>query len=336
MYMLNGPWTKNMERMVDLLLDTRLYHAWPHALIRNWRFNHHFESNIPQSFQLCVTVDLEGNFRDPGNVSAALSFLPKFDQWCRIYDVKATFYVQGDIVTAISKYHDVLTQHDLGLHGLHHEVWGRSRWWQYSLNYASQSLREKEKRLEQALNIFQKQELPIPKHFRAPYLNANRSTLVLLKKYGFVSDSSPASYLGSLPLPRQREGLWEIPLTTRPYPQRINQGLQKFQYPEFSLGTLLTMPFDVIVDTINVVTSLQNMQGYPPHIILLIHPWEFFSAVPSLSYCSEKNYEWLGDLINKLSEKFDIETVTITEMTSQLTGSLMRRPLSNNRNDEKS
>ena len=248
-------WTKNIERMVDLLLDTRLYHAWPHALMRNWRFNRDFKPTNRQSFQLCLTVDLEGNFRDPKNVSAALAFLPRFDQWCNTYNAKATFYVQGDIVTRISQYHHVLIRHDLGLHGLHHEVWGRSRWWQYSLGYASESLREKEKRLEDALSIFQKQQLPIPKHFRAPFLNVNRSTLVLLRKYGFVSDSSAASYLGNLPIPLLKEGLWEIPVTTRPFPRKINQGLQRFQYPEFSLGALLTTPFDVILDTINIVTS---------------------------------------------------------------------------------
>ena len=61
------------------------------------------------------------------------------------------------------------------------------------------------------------------------------------------------------------------------------------------------------------------MQGYPPHIIILLHPWEFSSEVSSLTYCSETNYEWLGNLIDRLAENFNIETATITEMTSQLT-----------------
>ncbi|MCL4319351.1 MAG: polysaccharide deacetylase family protein [Firmicutes bacterium] len=306
-----------VERGVDFLLDTRLSHAWPHALIRAFRFKNKIRSFQQDLVRMALTVDLEGNFRDTENSSVAVAFLPTFDLWCNMRNIQSTIFIQGSIVKQISPYRDILTAHDIGLHGLHHEVWGRSRWWQYSLKYSGLSLSEKEDRLQKALSIFREENLPPPRHFRAPYLNINGPTLSLLAKYGFVSDSSAASYLGCLPIPQKKSGLWELPVTTRPFPDKVNYGLQRFYYPEFSLGALLKTPINVTIDTINLVSTLQKQYGYTPHIVILMHPWEFTSNT-GVSHASEKNYDKLGALLDQLQEHFKILPVTMTDLTLQV------------------
>lgn len=307
------------ERTLDLLLDTRLYHGAPYAMWQRLKFQGLMRSSFHQApetpLNICVTVDLECDYRNPASASASQVFLPRFFAFCSAHNINTTFYCQGDIVPKVAS--DLrgidMKRHELGLHGLHHEVWGRARWMQYSLGYPSLTLTERKRRLVRALGAFEDAGLPRPRAFRAPYLNIDQASLHLLYALGFRSDSSPASFLGAAPIPRKVHGLWQVPVTSRPYPSMRPRGLQLFEYPELTLGNLLAMPAHELTDLIDLARVLQAVKGFPAHIVMLLHPWEF-ATHPQVPYANPQNYERLGLVLDRLSHQFPVRMLTMSQL----------------------
>lgn len=316
------------ERAVDMLLDSRLYHGAPYAVWQILRYmpltrkRPGLVAEIRVPLNVCVTVDLESDYRSPGTVSSAQAFLPRFAELCAAQDIRATFYCQGDVIPAVADQLRAIrtATHELGLHGLHHEVWGRARWTQYSLGYPSLQFSERQRRLEGAVRAFADAGLGRPKSFRAPYLNIDRGTLRLLRSYGFTSDSSPASFLGTVPIPRKAEGLWQVPVTSRPFPSIAPRGLQLFRYPELTLEALLSMPVDQLTDMSWLARTLQEAKGFPPYIVMLLHPWEFVTN-PQVPYASPANYDRLRAALDVLACHFAVRMLTVSQLVEHFPSS---------------
>ena len=305
------------ERGIDLLLDPRLPHALPYTLWRLARYN--LPANLPspvETLHVCLTFDIEHDYHNPESAGSAQRFLERYVQWADSRGWRSTLYVQGSLVPELAELiRNAAQSHQIGLHGLYHEVWGRSRWWQYSQRLVGLSRTEKRERLQLALETFDMAGVERPRTFRAPYLNADRETLALLAQHGFTSDSSPAAYLGALPVPRQIDGIWQLPVTANPHPRR--DGVT-FRYPELSLGNMLRMGSKDILATTSMAVHLQQEAGLclPPHLVILAHPWEF-EATSGVGHASADNWGRLEQILMGIAESYPVKFIPITELITR-------------------
>jgi peptidoglycan/xylan/chitin deacetylase (PgdA/CDA1 family) len=306
-----------IARGIDLLLDPRLPHALPYNMWRRWRYAP--PTALPRleaPLCICLTFDIEHDYRDPASAEAASRFLAWYIGWAGARAWRSTLYIQGDLVPVLSTFiHEAEDGHEIGLHGFHHEVWGRSRWWQYRLGFVGISETEKHERLLQALEMFDRACLDRPRSFRAPYLNADRKTLELLAQHGFTSDSSPATYLGAVPVPRQRHGVWQVPVTANPRPV---WDTYLARYPELTMGNLVHMSPEQLMTTIAMALHLQLESGMklPPHLVLLAHPWEF-EPTPGVPYASTANWDHLDHVARIIADMYPAMFVTMSELVAQ-------------------
>lgn len=138
-----------------------------------------------------ITIDLEYDFGKSGCVSIE-NITPKILDYFKKEKIKVTFFVLGKLV---EKYKSLLKEiqnqgNEIASHGYSHK----------DLFLASENEIEYEIKLSKI--AFEKAGF-FPKGFRAPYFNYRKSLYLILKKYGFLYDSS-FSYLSAYPFPRLR------------------------------------------------------------------------------------------------------------------------------------
>lgn len=312
-------WRRHIvERAADMLGDPRLPQAALRVLWRRVRYAASYRRSRIASLplQVCLTFDVEHDYRNPRSLAASQAFLPIFLQWADRYGWRTTLFVQGNLVASLAPLlHDTQPTHELGLHGLEHEVWGPSRWWQYRLGLQSLPLEEKDRRLALAVQYFQDAGLPIPSGFRAPYLNIDRATLQLLERHGFLLDASPPSYQGSWPVPHRWGSLWQVPVTAHPRPQIACRGWAWFRYPDLSMGTLLKLTDAEFLDLVESALWAQRLAGYPlgPHLVFLGHPWEF-DSYPGVRHGSQDNWRHLMHRLRLLEAQHSVRYATMADL----------------------
>lgn len=306
-----------VERSIDLLLDPRLPHAAPYTLWRRWRYAPKTKHpRLDEPLRICLTFDVEHDYRNPRSIASAARFFSAFMEQAQRNRWHSTLYVQGSLVPRLAPHiREAGDGHEIGLHGLHHEVWGRSRWWQYRLGFVGLAPHEKRKRLQEALDHFDRANLDQPRSFRAPYLNADRATLNLLAEYGFTSDSSPATYLGALPLPRQRAGIWQVPVTANPQPAWSSPVTH---YTDLTMGNLAAMPSTELIATIATALHLQQQDRTPfaPHLVFLAHPWEF-EHTAGVAHASPANWERLDQVLETISGIYPMTYLTMSDLLKE-------------------
>lgn len=302
------------ERALDLVLDPRLPHAAPYHAYRRRRYpDLAAPPQLAGPLRVCLSFDVEHDFGGPGQHGSAARFLPRYLEHAAEHAWRGTLYVQGALLPDLSGAL-LLAQagHELGLHGLHHEVWGRSRWWQYRQGKAGLGAGQKRERLRASLALFAQAGLTAPRSFRAPYLNADRATLRLLAGHGFSSDSSPASYLGALPLARRRQGLWSVPVTAAPTAVRAGR---LYRFPELAMGALADMSETEFAALVAAALRVQVQAGGPvaPHLVVLAHPWEF-EPTPGVAHGSAENWGRLERLLGWLRARYDVRLCSVSEL----------------------
>lgn len=305
-----------VERSIDMLLDPRLPHAIPYNIWRKWRYNSiNYIPVLNQPLHICLTFDIEHDFRNPTSFASTERFLPFFLNWAVKYGWHSTLYVEGNLLPKLSTLIlEAQQEHEIGLHGLHHEVWGRSRWWQYNLGFAGIDAIEKHKRLLDALDRFDCSGLSRPKSFRAPYLNLDSTARKLLVQNNFTSDSSASCFYGVLPIPTKQTGLWVVPITASPRPLLSLKGAR---YLELTLGNMMQMSKEQFLEVIFQTLKLQSQANtkFPPHLVILAHPWEFENN-SGLTYASNNNWQRLANLIGIIADYYEIVFTTISELVS--------------------
>src|SRR5512143_2871909 len=91
------------ERSIDLILDTRLPHALPYNLWRLARYNLPADRrSTGETLHICLTFDIEHDFRNPESAGSAQRFLERFIQWADSHRWRTTLYVQGSLVTELA------------------------------------------------------------------------------------------------------------------------------------------------------------------------------------------------------------------------------------------
>ncbi len=303
------------ERIRDLVSDPRLPQG---AFMAGWRWVRHrrrFETlstGTRKNLAVALTFDVEDDYRKPGICAASRKWLPTFIDWAG--DRKATLYVQGSTVRTLSdELRTAQAQHELGLHGLYHEVWGTSKWWQYSLGYSSLPLSEKERRLKESLLIMEESGLRRPRTFRAPYLNIDEITLRMLFAYGFTSDSSSAAYYGTLPSRPVSNRILQIPVTSCPVPQVKLRGIAWFSFSQLILPTIAGSSEDGLLKMVRCAVNVQESLGIPPHVVFLAHPWEFYPS-SGLSHTGPNTWEYLERFLDLLGFEWILTYTTISDI----------------------
>lgn len=175
--------------------------------------------------QNVITIDLEEWFH---GLEPDISQWPKFERRSDIsvrrllrlfreYDIKATFFVLGDVAVHFPKLVEDIAEagHEIGTHGMYHQF------------IYKQSRREFHFDLRRSIEILQPLAGRPIKSYRAPYFSITKDSLWALETLqdeGIVYDSSifpvhnPRYGIpGSARLPYQiSPGLWEFPVSTLP------------------------------------------------------------------------------------------------------------------------
>jgi len=269
---------------------------------------------------VALTFDVEqdfGSLGEQGVTTTSRPFLQEFGALCNERGWVATFFIQGDLVESLAQeLSELVTEHEIGLHGFHHELWGRPKWF---LPQKPIEKDEKRLRLNLGLKAFQGCGLPRPISFRAPSMVIDGEALKLLEELDFRVDSSASSYLGVPPVPRLVGKIVSLPVSVSPIPRFVFKGiLPTFApYVGLSLQNLLELEEGQLLSLVREILAYQISQGYRPHLITLAHPWEFYENGLS-PFCSRDNFRRLSERLGFLEENFRLRYVSLHNLASRL------------------
>jgi len=266
-----------------------------------------------------LTYDVEreyGSHRLKGNGATVPLFLRSMQDAAE----NATIFVEGSLVEENSEILRSLEKKgiEIGLHGYRHELWGPAQWY---LADKPLTLKRRNSLLDAAIEAFRSSGLRRPVVFRAPNLAADSSTMLLLLEKGFHVDSSLPAHRGVPPIPQffgGPEGLIRIPVTAEPTPSLSRKRIfPYYRYRTCNLKSLKEMRNDELLRYVSRIAALQEALGFPPHLVIVSHSWEFLNPLidhQDYSYCSPANFEFLHELVRILSENFDEKRVSISTL----------------------
>jgi hypothetical protein len=189
--------------------------------------------------------------------------------------IESTFFVPGEMAQSHPETIRTITDrgHEVACHGLYH---GR--------NECLLAKRVQQDQIERAAKVIKSVTGKQPAGFRAPCLRANRATLEILNKMGFLYDSSflpmfIPGYYGSLslrskpyyPFSKGCDGLLEIPISTNPIiPIPLSASWMRnmgLRWVKFGIRMLFDMKSSVMLyvhprDVLN----LPSIPGIPWHL----------------------------------------------------------------------
>jgi hypothetical protein len=308
------------SRTKDWLSDPRLFHHMPYWIIQAARINSIIYDNLctgKVTVSCTLSFDIETD-DDAGfngqNIESSKIFLPWINTICNDHHWRSTFFIQGDLVeTLASELYNIETHHELGLHGYHHELWGKPIW--YGALQNTTPLHTREQLLEKGYRAFEKNGLKSPISFRAPWMIVDSDTLDMLDKYKFLIDSSVFSARIGNPVSFWSNNLLRIPVSVSPIPRF----LRHFKIPIFSpykalnLNTFLLEPLESLVRIIREIITYQKLKGSMQHIVLLAHPWEFNEKSRRCTIQGNVR-ELFVDRLLLLQEIFDLDWMPLSDI----------------------
>jgi hypothetical protein len=107
-------------------------------------------------------------------------------------------------------------------------------------------------------------------------------------------------------------------VTARPYPMVLAKGLQFLYYPELTVANLDPVRREVTDSIVSTAVHLQQTAGVPPHLVLLMHPWEFLRN-PRIPHAGEENYERLVQWLDGLAQAYTLRLNTVSRFVRMLT-----------------
>ncbi len=262
------------------------------------------------NIKLLLTFDIEYDFysAEHKGSNSVRPFLDHIIELLMEERAYATYFVQGDLVRNFSEILQKLEagKNELGLHGYAHEPWG----YDWFIRDQVPSLNERRISLESSLVEFKDNKLKRPISFRAPYMVIDRVSLQLLKDYGFKIDSSAQSYKGTMPIISKTNDLLEVPVSVDPIPKiRFKRHFIPYgKYFSFNMRNLLEMSNKEFLRHIKRILRIQRLHNQDNHLVFLAHSWEFHehsSNFREYRYCNDKNFEFLREKINLITDNFD-------------------------------
>lgn len=305
----------------SLLVDPRLPLYVPWFWFKRLRMKRTDFSSIPKMYGV-VTCDFEHDGGSCGNGGGfsepeLKKFLKKFTSGLNRLKAKATFYIQGDLAGPFATEFKALKKegHEIGLHGLHHELWGEA----WFFNETPLSLEQMERALKTCKKEFEKAGLPAPTNFRAPNMVLDPKAYDVLARQGFTLDSSSPSYHGTPPVPYKKSSLNVIPVTADPRPhfRKIKGVIPSAMFKVFNVFNLLEMSDRELVNAVKRVVQVQKNRNVPPHLVFLVHPWEF-KKMENFPYCHRENHKKIVSKLEKLEKIFPMEWITLHDLNQRL------------------
>jgi peptidoglycan/xylan/chitin deacetylase (PgdA/CDA1 family) len=313
-----------VERALDWLAEPRLPHHLPFWAARWWRFGRRLDRSemdgaARRTVPIALTFDIEqdlGSYGTPERWTACAPFLDWLLQTAEKREWRTTLFVQGSLVQPLGdRLRELATEHELGLHGYYHELWGRPLW------FAPRDTTEEGRRdalLGLGREAFDRAGLPQPTAFRAPDLVADDRALALLDRRGFVVDSSGAAFRGCLPVPGRRHGVMRIPVSADPRPRiRRRLGIPAWaRFDHLNAQAVLRSSLSELLNLCRRILTAQVTLGVPPHLVVLAHPWEF--ADIGAPGCALDNRERLLERLDQLNEQWGFRQVPLSVLATRL------------------
>ena len=307
-------------RALDALCEPRLPHHAPFWLARHARFGSASGTSrvvLPRTEPLPValTFDVEqdlGSFGSPARWETCGSFLDWLAEAAPAHGWRTTLFVQGSLVLPLAAPLGRLEpEHEIGLHGYLHELWGRPLW--FGVQRAS-PIAERPRLLQRGREAFEQAGLKPPVSFRAPNLVADRNTLSLLPTHGFTLDSSGPAFRGCLPVATRHKGLLRIPVSADPRPKvRRRWGVPTWaRFDHLNAQTVLFSPLPELLSVVQAILHAQDLIGCPRHLVLLAHPWEFANV--GRTGCAAENRELLVKRLAALSSHMTMQFRTMSQL----------------------
>ncbi len=317
-------------KLVDFLKDSRIPHFLPINMAKRARLSKFAARNvrITEPVLCSVTVDFERNHGSKDNqgslepsIDTCKKFLSNFKDFSEQQGFKSTLFVQGNMLPPLT---DELREmeeagHELGVHGMYHGLWGPAKWF---LNDRPLTKAERMQFLGEAMKNFEEAEFEKPVSFRAPNLVVDDTTYDVLAEYGIKYDSSYPTFKGGKPLPYHKNGIKCIPVSFDPTPhfRRVVGIVPVVKYFMMTTYYFLMLSDEEIEEIFRMIFLTQRKARVKPHIVLLMHSWEFESS-EIYKYCGGDNYTKLAKRLYFLQEKFGLDYRTFAELCEEIVGS---------------
>lgn len=309
---------RSYEKFMSLLSDPRMPWRIPEILALKKMANSEYHGRLPLKFALTVDVEQAYGSADlPHEEDHIPVFIDRFAEMCESLEISSTFFVQADLLEPFAnKFHELQASgHEIGIHGLHHELWGKRKWF---LKDAWNSLPKRKKSLRIIKELISFLGLKDVIAFRAPNMVIDSSSLNLIKEAGFEIDSSAASMLGAKPLPSLKNGLCRVPVSRDPMPHiQWRFGLPFGNYKVMNLKNFLDMSDEELLVTVNRLREYHRLNNFHPHLVFLCHSWEFQTR-DHLDYAKGENFSLFARKIAFLKDHMDLEFMTITDLCRNL------------------
>lgn len=318
---------RSFLKLADFLKDPRNPVRAPYYLFSG-------RSKVPETdlepgmeLNFCLTVDVEHDFGIPstlGELSTVGEGLNNLSQFFEEREIEGTFFVSRLVLENFSNLVGELSStHEIGVHGYEHECWSEPKWWLDDDRVLSEG--EKDKLLDEMVNLVEEVTGEEPRSFRAPYMTVNKETLSLLNEKGFSIDSSASSHYGVFPKPYRVNdfSLFEIPVSASPVPK-----FSFSPYPHYRFDFLITRllgdyGFEKFLKLIENILKFQKSEGVPPHLVMVLHQWEFAdiekTPTQGSKYASRNNYNLMDEMFQKLEEKYKIRYSSLENLKNQIT-----------------
>lgn len=264
---------------------------------------------------MVLTFDVEqdcGSLGHPDRYGAVGPFLRWLAGTASRHDWRTTLFVQGSIVEQFAvPLRELQVQHELGLHGYFHELWGGPLW------FGQPEVTPPDRRpalLQAGLDAFENAGLRRPRSFRAPNLLADDATLALIAKNGFALDSSAPAFRGCAPIVTKEGPLVRIPVSASPLPNIHRRfGLPTWAYFNLlNVPTFLFLPDERLIEVLSCILAVQRRLKAPQHLVVLAHPWEF--ADLPLPGCSVSNYERFIQRVEFVQNHLRVQMTTLSSV----------------------
>lgn len=314
----NTPKKRHHMRLVSVLDDPRMPWFIPKIMVERRLYRGEYKGKT--SLKFCLTTDVEQSFgsadlpHESGHIAV---FLQRYGEMCEAFGIKSTLFFQGDLIPDNVELIKNLQSsgHEIGIHGLHHELWGREKWflkdpWIHPL--------ERKKLLKKIREIIDQNEIKNVRAFRAPNLVVDLTTLKLLPEFGFEIDSSSPAMLGRKPITKIKDGLCRVPVSRDPMPHvQTRFGLPFGNYLVMNLHNFIKLSDDELLHAINRLRDYHKRNKIPPYLVFLCHSWEFQSR-DQMDYTSGENFTEFSKKISMLRENMDLEFCTLTELCTSI------------------
>ncbi|KKT75200.1 MAG: hypothetical protein UW70_C0037G0014 [Candidatus Peregrinibacteria bacterium GW2011_GWA2_44_7] len=305
-------------RFLDACFDSRMPWAVPFLYLKKEKMKKRLKNiALPQEVFFSLTIDTEQD-HGSGSRKHFFSTLNAFEEtflpFTEKHRLPSTLFLQGDIPEKASQQTQAFLKkmikhdHEIGLHGYHHELWGKPTWFSPETYLPT---KERMATLKKCIANFKKIGLPRPASFRAPNLIVDPSTYRALQQASFAYDSSSPVFKGSNLLPHHKSDVKVVPVSTDPVAHiRWHRFFPVGEYRVLNLYQLCHQPEEEIWKMVEHILQYQIANGIQPHLVFLAHSWELVLW--------KEAYVKLDQFVKKLRDTFTLSPLTFSRLCDRL------------------